>query len=119
MESSHSLLYSPLYAHSNIRRLHLKLDSLSRSVGTGSALRVLPEIQLVPVRVFPTFFLHPRRCVHSEKYIRRAKGTKSRWSERKKKEKRGEGEEDTSRRPAVRGARSFLSGRRRVAQEIR
>lgn len=100
MEPSHSLLYSSLYAHSNIRRLHLKLDSLSRQV----ALRVFSEIQFVPLRVFPTFFPPPRHRIHSEKYIRREK-------------ERG-GKKKVSMQFAV-CTRSFLSGRRRVAQEIR
>lgn len=76
MELSHSLLYSSLYAHSNIRRLHLKLDSLSRQ----AALRVFSEIQLVPLRVFPTFFPPPRHRVHSTRKI-----YSTRERERKKK----------------------------------
>lgn len=81
MELSHSLLYSSLYAHSNIRRLHLKLDSLSRQ----AALRVFSEIQFVPLRVFPTFFPPPRHCVHS---TRKIYSTREREREEKKGERR-------------------------------
>lgn len=43
----------------------------SQSERRHAALRVFPEIQFVPLRVFPTFFLPPHCRVHSEKYIRR------------------------------------------------
>jgi len=97
MELSHSLLYSSLYAHSNIRRLHLKLDSLSWSV--GSVKSFLGDSVRPSARV--TFFSSPRHRVHSEKYIRREK------------------ERGRKKRQLAVCTRSFLSGRRRVAQEIR
>lgn len=66
--------FIPLYMH--IRISAGCISNLILSVGASrrqAALRVFSEIQLVPLRVFPTFFPPPRHRVHSEKYIRREK----------------------------------------------
>jgi len=91
--------FIPLYMH--IRISAGCISNLILSVEASVALRVFSEIQFVPLRVFPTFFSSPRHRVHSEKYIRREK------------------ERGRKKRQLAVCTRSFLSGRRRVAQEIR